>query len=166
MKVTDLKENEVIHCETEEQANAICKLMHEAGLKWCSGISYLKYNNFHIYEERTCYSAKTGGYACLDYYKRNDYTIHKAEQFLNTKTMTRTRVLFEEVEEKKLKPIEIKRTLTYGLEFSEINVNVKSHEELYLVSRNYAKGLDVILAKDEGQEDILYLGHWNDGVVE
>ena len=29
MKVTDLKENECIHCETEEQAKAICKLMHE-----------------------------------------------------------------------------------------------------------------------------------------
>lgn len=41
MKVTDLKENECIHCETEEQANAICKLMYESGLKWLFGDSYL-----------------------------------------------------------------------------------------------------------------------------
>ena len=43
MKVTDLKENECIHCETEEQAVAICKLMHEAGLKWRNGKTYLYY---------------------------------------------------------------------------------------------------------------------------
>ena len=50
MKVTDLKENECIHCETEEQANAICKLMHEAGLTWHDGDSYLSVNLYDIYD--------------------------------------------------------------------------------------------------------------------
>jgi hypothetical protein len=35
-KVTDLGEEECIHCKTEEEAKAICKLMHDAGLKWCT----------------------------------------------------------------------------------------------------------------------------------
>ena len=91
MKVTDLKENECIHCETEEQANAICKLMHEAGLKWRFGNSYLE--NTYYYEEyksETCYFPADRQYADLDYAKEENYTIYKAEQFLtqNTKTMS------------------------------------------------------------------------------
>ena len=46
MKVTDLNYNECIHCETEEQANAICKLMHEAGLKGRGGQNYLSKNYY------------------------------------------------------------------------------------------------------------------------
>ena len=83
MKVTDLKENECIHCETEEQANAICKLMHEAGLKWCNGKTYLYYNDYNSYKSETCYIVKEGTYCDLKYAKRSNYTIYKAEQFLN-----------------------------------------------------------------------------------
>ena len=86
MKVTDLKENECIHCETEEQANAICKLMHEAGLTWLSGSSYLSENRYYVYKSETCYSPKIRQYANFNFYKKNDYTIHKAEQFLNQNT--------------------------------------------------------------------------------
>ena len=90
MKVTDLKENECIHCETEEQANAICKLMHEAGLKWRFGDSYLKINEYNLYESETCYFPKEGEFSNLNYAKEESYTIYKAEQFLkqNTKTMS------------------------------------------------------------------------------
>ena len=82
MKVTDLKENECIHCETEEQANAICKLMHEAGLEWVDGDSYLSENCYESYKSETCYFTAEGQFCSLDYYKRNGYTIYKAEQFL------------------------------------------------------------------------------------
>ena len=90
MKVTDLKENECIHCETEEQANAICKLMHEAGLEWCNGKTYLYYNDYNSYKSETCYIPKEGTYCSLKYAKISNHTIYKAEQFLtqNTKTMS------------------------------------------------------------------------------
>ena len=168
MKVTDLKENEVIHCKNEEQANAICKLMHEAGLKWNSSFSYLNDNKFKDYKKQTCYNPKEGKYSYLDYYKREGYTIYKAEHFLNIKkTMTKTRVLFEEVEEKKLKPIEFKSLLDYDLKFESRDLVLpRAYSELILITRNYANSLDIILAKDKDQEDVLYLGHWNDGVVE
>ena len=82
MKVTDLKENECIHCETEEQAIAICKLMHEAGLEWQDGNSYLEEIGYHIYASRTCYFAIEGTFSDLDYAKDSNYKIYKAEQFL------------------------------------------------------------------------------------
>lgn len=86
MKVTDLKENECIHCETEEQANAICKLMHDAGLKWNSQESYLSENKYNFYISETCYFPKSGQYAYLDYAKELSFKIYKAEQFLTKNT--------------------------------------------------------------------------------
>ena len=91
MKVTDLKANECIHCETEEQAKAICKLMHEAGLKWYNDETYIYYNNYNIsYKSETCYIPIEGTYCNLKYAKASHYKIYKAEQFLtkNTKTMS------------------------------------------------------------------------------
>lgn len=83
MKVIDLKENECIHCETEEQANAICKLMHEAGLKWRFGGSYLvNKRNYH----NICYYPKSGEHGSLKYARERTHKIYKAEQFLNQNT--------------------------------------------------------------------------------
>lgn len=82
MKVTDLKENECIHCETEEQANAICKLMHEAGLEWKGGQSYLSKNYYGNCKSETCYFPIYGQYDDLSYAREENYTIYKAEQFL------------------------------------------------------------------------------------
>ena len=82
MKVTYLKENECIHCETEEQANAICKLMHEAGLTWHDGDSYLSVNLYDIYKSETCYFPAEGVFTGLDYAKEENNTIYKAEKFL------------------------------------------------------------------------------------
>ena len=82
MKVTDLKENECIHCETEEQANAICRLMHEAGFKWNSEESYLSENKYNFYISKTCYFPKSGQFAYLDYAKELHFKIYKAQEFL------------------------------------------------------------------------------------
>ena len=88
MKVTDLKENECIHCETEEQAKAICKLMHEAGLTWHDGDSYLetKYYYHEGSKSGNCYFPAKGKYCNLKYAKRSNYTIYKSEKFLNQNT--------------------------------------------------------------------------------
>ena len=92
MKVTDLKANECIHCETEEQAKAICKLMHEAGLTWNSGDSYLetKYYYHEGSKSGNCYFPAKGEFSDLTFAKEEKYKIYKAEQFLtkNTKTMS------------------------------------------------------------------------------
>ncbi len=46
-KVTDLKENEVIVCRSEQESEKIRQLLHDAGLKRCSGESYLEIDFFY-----------------------------------------------------------------------------------------------------------------------
>ena len=93
MKVTDLKENECIHCETEEQAIAICKLMHEAGLKWKFGNSYLENTYYKASKSGTCYFPTDGQYDDLTFAKEENFKIYKAEQFLNQKKETMSTVV-------------------------------------------------------------------------
>lgn len=81
-RVTDLGKNEVIHCSTEEEAKAICKLMHEAGLEWCSGLSYINKTNWLYHDESTCYYPYEGQYCNFKYFKDKGYTIHPASDFL------------------------------------------------------------------------------------
>lgn len=82
-KVTELGSNEVIHCPTEEQAIAICKLMHEAGLEWCTNVSYIENNKWNKGREEMCYCPKKGEYSCYNFYKSGGYTIYPATDFLS-----------------------------------------------------------------------------------
>ena len=81
-KVTDLGEKEVIHCRTEEEANAICKLMHEAGLSWCTGDSYLDDNKWYGHNEMSCYNPNNGVCYNIYYYEKRDCKIYPASDFL------------------------------------------------------------------------------------
>ena len=41
------KDNKIaMHCKTEEEAKDFCKQMHEHGMKWRNGESYLKNTNY------------------------------------------------------------------------------------------------------------------------
>lgn len=82
MKVTDLKQNEVIHCSTENEANELCKLMHESGLKWTTNKSYLKHNLWYNYKENTCYDPNLGTFSNLNYFNRKKYKIYPAKDFI------------------------------------------------------------------------------------
>ena len=132
MKVTDLKENECIHCETEEQAKAICKLMHEAGLKWHFGYSYLSKNNYDVYNQNTCYNPKIGQYCDFNFYKKNNYTIYKAEQFLTQNTGTMSTIV------------------NINPDTSEINITPKEGFEIDLENSDLKNG-KVILKKVESK---------------
>lgn len=69
------KDNKIaVHCKTEEEAVDFCKQMHEHGMKWNGGFSYLDYTNYRIYREGTCYIAK-GEYCFKNYYEKKGYTI-------------------------------------------------------------------------------------------
>lgn len=63
-----------VNCKTEEEAKDFCKRMHEHGMKWNGGFSYLDYTNYRIYREGTCYIAK-GEYCFKNYYEKRGYTI-------------------------------------------------------------------------------------------
>lgn len=78
-KVTDLKENEVIVCRSEQEAKQIRQLMHDAGLKWCTGESYLeRYLNYN----EICYYPYTGSCILLKDLKNHNRIIHEAKDFI------------------------------------------------------------------------------------
>lgn len=69
------RENKIaVHCKTEKEAKDFCRKMHEHGMKWNGGFSYLDYTSYRIYRERTCYIAK-GEYCFKNYYEKKGYTI-------------------------------------------------------------------------------------------
>lgn len=76
------KENRIaVHCKTEEEAKDFCKQMHEQGLEWCSGESYLKKTKYELYEEEICYIK--GEFSSYQYYKRNRYKILEWSDYMN-----------------------------------------------------------------------------------
>ena len=80
MKVTDLKLDEVIHCQTEKEANEICKLMHQVGLRWSSGDSYLQNTKYMV---DVCYHISSGSYETYDYFKKlKNFKIYSANLFI------------------------------------------------------------------------------------
>lgn len=82
-KLSDYKgQNVAVNCTTPEQAEAFCKLMHENGLKWYSGKSYLEKTNWENYKENTCYYFKLGEFGNIEFYQRMGYPILPATDFL------------------------------------------------------------------------------------
>lgn len=70
-----------VHCKTEEEAKDFCKRMHEHGMKWCSGESYLKETNYESCEEETCYIK--GEFSPYQYYKSNGYEILEWSDYMD-----------------------------------------------------------------------------------
>lgn len=69
------KDNKIaMHCKTEEEAKDFCKQMHEHGMKWRNGESYLKNTNYDMYNEGTCYYGD-GEYSPRDFAEKYNYKI-------------------------------------------------------------------------------------------
>lgn len=75
MKIQDLKDNDVIHCQTQKEADLLCNELHRLGYKWAGGDSYLRDTRWDIFKENTCYLIKKGEYCYKSYYKNNGYNI-------------------------------------------------------------------------------------------
>ena len=67
-------DNIAVHCKTEEEAIDFCKQMHEHGMMWNSGESYLKNTNWNRYWKKQCYTGY-GTHSNLEYYTKNNCTI-------------------------------------------------------------------------------------------
>ena len=63
-----------VHCKTEEEAKDFCKRMHEHGMKWRDGDSYLEHTEYGRYLSKTCYTGD-GGFACCDFCASEGYKI-------------------------------------------------------------------------------------------
>lgn len=63
-----------VHCKTEEEAKDFCRQMHEHGMKWCTGKSYMEKTNYEEYKGETCYIG-SGRFSSYQYYNSEGYTI-------------------------------------------------------------------------------------------
>lgn len=77
------KENRiVVHCKTEEEAKDFCKQMHEQGMKWCNGESYLKNTNYNVRNKGTCYYGN-GEYSSRVFAEKYNYKILEWSDYTN-----------------------------------------------------------------------------------
>ena len=73
----------VMWCQTEEEAKEFCKLMHENGLRWFSGKSYLEETNWEKEGELICYEFNLGVCdAMYGYEIDEDYTVLNFEDYI------------------------------------------------------------------------------------
>lgn len=76
------KDNKIaVYCKTEEEAVDFCKQMHEHGMKWCNGESYLKNTNY-MRNEGTCYYG-SGEYSTRDFAEKYNYKILEWSDYMN-----------------------------------------------------------------------------------
>ena len=75
-----IKENTVIHCETEEEAERILGMAHELGYKWWIGKNYENNTEWRICKSTMCYDLFNGSYRDYGYSKENNYTIIPSAQ--------------------------------------------------------------------------------------
>lgn len=83
MRISDLKVNELIHCKTKAEAIRICKLMHEAGKTWSFGDSYLDYNHWDMYQNKTYYHPALNKYGSVLWSGLNSHIIYSSELFIS-----------------------------------------------------------------------------------
>ena len=72
-----------VYCKTEEEAKDFCKQMHEHGMKWCNGKSYLKNTNY-MRNEGTCYYGN-GEYSTRDFAEKYNYKILEWSDYMQKK---------------------------------------------------------------------------------
>ncbi|MFA7628739.1 MAG: hypothetical protein WCY37_05040 [Candidatus Dojkabacteria bacterium] len=75
-----IKENTVVHCETEKEAERILGMAHELGYKWWTGKSYKNNTEWYIYKSKMCYDLLEGSYSDYYYFKNKNYTIIPSTQ--------------------------------------------------------------------------------------
>lgn len=81
-KFKDKNNKIAVHCKTEEEAKDFCKQMHEHGMKWIDGLSYLEDTFFYFYKGRTGYTSH-GMYSDIDWYAEKGYTILEWSDYMN-----------------------------------------------------------------------------------
>lgn len=130
-----IKENTVIHCETEEEANRILGMAHELGYKWNTGDNYEDNTEWNTYKSTTCYYFFEGGYSDYDYFKKNDYTIISSTQIADfeenkTTDWMPSSVDFEAMNKKASEKIPIDKVTTKNLDIAlrmvgiQLDVNI------------------------------------------
>lgn len=78
--IKDIKDNEVIHCSTKQEAIEILALVCEIGLDSDFNNRWVGYWDF--YKKDTCYNIKKSQYCKYDYYKALGFNIISVSEFI------------------------------------------------------------------------------------
>lgn len=73
-----------VHCKTEEEVVDFCKQMHEHGMKWCTGKSYMEKTNYEEYKGETCYTG-FGMFSPYRHYNSVGYEILEWSDYMQKK---------------------------------------------------------------------------------
>ena len=73
-----------VNCKTEEEAKDFCKRMHEHGMKWCTGKSYMEKTNYEEYKGETCYTG-FGMFSPYRHYNSVGYEILEWSDYMQKK---------------------------------------------------------------------------------
>ena len=77
------KDNKIaVHCKTEEEAKDFCKRMHEHGMKWSTGKSYMEKTNYEEYKGETCYIG-FGMFSSYRHYNSEGYEILEWSDYMD-----------------------------------------------------------------------------------
>lgn len=71
-----------VHCKTEEEAKDFCRQMHEQGMKWCNGESYLENTNYNVHNKGMCYYGN-GEYSSRVFAEKYNYKILEWGDYMN-----------------------------------------------------------------------------------
>ena len=86
--------------------------------------------------------------------------IFKLEELQNTKKETKT---------KELKPVELKFYVSFNdtndIKLTNPSLEPSDFDTVTLIETEFCGMLDLIFCKDNWGVGLLYLGHWNDGIV-
>lgn len=85
LRIEDVTDKQVIHCETKEQMSELFRVLDRAGLKWNTGKSYCDTSDLW-YREGFCVNPTRGTHATLCFYSENGYEILPASLFLQPPT--------------------------------------------------------------------------------
>ena len=77
-----MQPNVTVHCDTKEKAVNLIKWADSMYLKWCTNESYLDYDAWCVFKEKTCYDFYNGKYDNNNYFKDNNYKIYKYEEVI------------------------------------------------------------------------------------
>ena len=167
-----IKENTVIHCETEEEAERILGMAHVGGYKWHTGKNYQNDTEWNIYKSTMCYYLFDGSYSDCDYFKNRNYTIIPSTQIADVgekKTADWTTPP-KDFEYKKIKEIKMKASNTQigGSHYSDMAIQPTEFihkNNLSFIQGNIIKYVCRYKSKG-GIEDLNKAKHYIDLLIE
>lgn len=131
-------DKDVIWCPTEELANQVLEIADRIGLKWADGESFkIGSNMWSVCEKETCYFLSNGTYLDRDHFRKKDFNIISAEEFinfykeyLNMEEKRNIQVTFEQAKEWYRSDNQTLRTLALSA-YSKEELEALSFEEIF-----------------------------------